>query len=160
MSGKEITMGTKSKEILGKLQRSESTLDQLEEFRAEGEPSVLVDVRSEDETVTAASSVNLSPPSTQPPTQTIKTEYANLLSVAQELASERLRLEEIVAGSTKLENLDDLELAEQYLLSMTEANEVPELLDACQHARHSLPAPSYKSLFCILCRLPEPRLPS
>lgn len=57
-----------------------------------------------------------------------QTEYNVLLETCDQLAEEREHIEAIISTSTRLENLDDLELAEQYLTSLSENQEVLKLL--------------------------------
>lgn len=56
-------------------------------------------------------------------------EYNDLLETCEELVGERVQMEAVIAKSTRLENLDDLDLAEQYLKSLTESQEVKKFND-------------------------------
>jgi hypothetical protein len=51
-------------------------------------------------------------------------EYGELLKTCEELMEERVQVEAVIATNTRLENLDDLDLAEQYFKSLTESQEV------------------------------------
>ena len=53
-------------------------------------------------------------------------EYSDLLETCEELVGERVQMESVIAKSTRLENLDDLDLAEQYFKSLTESQEVKQ----------------------------------
>lgn len=55
-------------------------------------------------------------------------EYGKLLETCEELAEERLLIEQVISKTTRLENLDDLELVQQYLGSLAESQEVNSLL--------------------------------
>ena len=54
-------------------------------------------------------------------------EYGELLKTCEELVEERVQVESVIAKSTRLENLDDLDLAEQYLKSLTESQEISKV---------------------------------
>ena len=55
-------------------------------------------------------------------------EYRELLETCGELVEERAEMEALIARNTRLENLDDLDLAEQYIRSLTESQEVKGLM--------------------------------
>lgn len=55
-------------------------------------------------------------------------EYNDLLETCEELVGERVQVEGVIAKNTRLENLDDLDLAEQYFKSLTDSQEVRNLM--------------------------------
>lgn len=56
--------------------------------------------------------------------QSIQDDYKNLLETAEEMLEERAAIEDIITSSTKLESLDDLEMAQNYLTSLAQSQEV------------------------------------
>lgn len=119
----ELEMGEKSRQMVTKLRRSSSL--HLDALDIQDEVSVFhndatLDHEGDLRIAQATPTLNV----VTSEVSILKEAYNDLLEMAQEVVEDRLKLERILAQSTKLENLDDLDLAEQYLTSMAETLEV------------------------------------
>lgn len=115
--------GRRTKELVGRVQRSRSFHDALASAHPSsstasnnGRPLLVV----RDDVQQMLSTVSH-----------YEKEYGKLLETCEELAAERVLVEQVISKTTRLENLDDLELAQQYLESLAESQEVVRRQHSC-----------------------------